>query len=126
MLRTYEKFRLTDLGGQSEFFVEVNYSRDKKVKDCQVLKFTFPDGKQAVISKRHILGMLFTMGTEDEQQKLTPQTLTKQRWYETILAIKAKRDIYKGENINVPVKLSLPDYREEVFGKGVQGYLTRP
>lgn len=118
MLETYQKFKLIDENKENEFYAEVNWDeKNDKTNKCQFIKFTFPDGKTSLIKKEYLLGMLFTMGTQSEQMKMIPQKNLSVKWYETIVGVKAKRDISKGEMINFPIKLTLPTQEEEAISE---------
>ena len=118
MMIDHQKFRVPDQsGGKGDFFAEVNWNpEDKETNECGVIKFTFPDKTQAYVKREHLHAILFAMGSPSEQKKMIPTTLTKTRWYETVVSVTAKKDIYKGEQITFPIKLSLPLSREEVIG----------
>ena len=73
--------------------------------------------KEYFIDKKILLEILFVIGKPEEQQKMIPQTLKKVKWYETILGIKATKDIRKGEMINVPIKLTLPTEERDIISK---------
>lgn len=118
MLDTYEKFRIKDESGDNHFFVEVNWDlKDKKINECKLLKITFPDGKIAYVKRELMHEMLFAIGDAESQKKMIPQKVIHTKWLETVLGIKATKDIRKGEMINVPVKISLPSQEEEIIGK---------
>lgn len=109
MLVDYEKFRILDENKQNEFYAEVNWDKNEpKVKNCQLIRFTFPDGKVAIVKKELLNEMLFYIGTEEEQRKMIPQKVETVHAYKTVLGIKATKDIAKGEMINFPVSLSIP------------------
>ena len=117
MLSTFEKFRMVDKNGKNDFEIAVNWKADDPLSSgCKVFKVTFPDGKEAFIDKKHLVEMLFACGSAEEQKEMIPQTLTKMRWYETVLEVKATKDIRKGEAITFPIKLSLPAEKSEVVG----------
>lgn len=117
MLREYEKFRMIDENKQNEFFIEVNWNpKDPKSNDCKLVKFTFPNGDTTVIKREHLISMIFTFGTEDQQRNMIPQRITEQTFYKTVLGIKATKDIAKGEMINVPVQIPLPAREHDVIG----------
>lgn len=118
MIEHYEKFRIPDEHKENDFFIEVNWDQNnKKINKCKILKFTFPDGKTAYVKKEYLNAVLFAIGSEKDQRKMIPQKITRVRWYETVLSVKAKKDIRKGENITFPIKLSLPPIEEEVISE---------
>ena len=115
MIKDYQKFRMLDENKRNNFFIEVNWN--KEVSDCKILKITFPDRKQSIIKKEHLLAVLFAIGSESEQRRMVPQKLTQVKWYETVVSIKATKDINKGEQITFPIKITLPSTEEEVIKK---------
>ena len=116
MLSDYQKFRLFDENKQNEFYAEVNWDKNNKVSNnSQLIKFIFPGGKSAVVKKEYLLGMLFAIGTAEEQRKMIPQTITKVRKFKTLLKIKATKDIYKGEEMVFPYEYEVPMSQEQVI-----------
>ncbi len=116
MITHYEKFRLIDENKENEFTAEVNWNpKDKDSNESKLVKFTFPDGRTAIIKREHLLGMLFAISAEDEQRKMIPQKITRVRNYETVLGIKASKDIYKDEMINVRVKIPINLGEDEII-----------
>ncbi len=119
MLDTYEKFRLTNKTGrtdQDNLFAEVNWSDKEEIQGCKVIKFTLGD-KTAIIDRNELNAMLFTIGTSQDQQKMIPQIIRRSKWYETIIGVKAKKDICKGEEIRFPLKITLPSIEEEAIAE---------
>lgn len=117
MIQSHEKFRLLDEQKENTFFAEVNWSNDDKVKDCKLIKFTFPDGKISVIKRDQLHSILFAISKEEQQRELVPQVQTDVEWYETVVGVKATKNIAKGEMMNFPIKISLPARQREVIGK---------
>ncbi len=116
MIQGHEKIRLSDENGKNDLFVSVNWKiDDTKTNDCKIIKFEFGDGKEAFIKREYLNAFLFAISKEEDQQKMIPQTLTKVKWYETVVSVKAQKDIRKGENITFPIKLSLPAEKKEVI-----------
>ncbi len=116
MLKSHEKFHMLDVAKQNDFWIEANFKEDDEAtNEGKVLKFTFPDGKTSYIKRDDLNQILFAIGTPTDQMKMIPQTLTKVKWYETVLSVKANKDIKKGENITFPIKLTLPAQSEEVI-----------
>ena len=110
MLTSHEKFNLVDpTNASQDIFWEVNWNvDDKKTNQCKVIKMTLPDGSVKFISRKVLLEILFAIGKPGDQQKMIPQTLETVHHYKTVLGIKAKNDISKGEMINFPIELSVP------------------
>lgn len=116
MITDYEKIRVPDESKLRDFFLEVNWNpKDPKTNECKILRFTFPNGETAHVKKEHILAILFALGSKDEQRDLIPQTLTRSKWYETVVSVKATKDIRKGEQVTFPIKISLPETEEQVL-----------
>ena len=118
MLITNEKFRIIDKNNRSTGIVlEVNWSpKDDKTNKCQIIKLTY-DGKEYFVDRNLFLEFVFAIGRPEDQQKMIPQTITNVKWYETILGIKATKDIHKGEMINVPIKLTLPTQERDTISE---------
>ena len=123
MIKTYEKFRIIDSAGKSAVVIEVNWNPyNPETNECKILKFNYPDGTTSYVKRELLNQFLFAIGTPEMQRKIIPQKLTKVRWYETILGVKATKDIRKGEMINFPIKISLPPIEEEVIGELTKSY----
>lgn len=118
MLKSPQRFLLPpdNKHGGKQFHVDVNWEDNVKTNECKVLRFTFPDGTHAFVERQHLMEMMFAIGSYEEQKDLVPQKLTRSRWYETTVGVKATKDIRKGEMINFPIKLSLPDQTDEILG----------
>ena len=123
MLREHELLNVIDVFGKlTGLTVEVNWDpADIKNNECKVLKFNFPDGSQHFVKREDFIALLWVIGREEDQQKMVPQKLTTVRWYETVLKIKAKKDIHKGEDIICPIKLTLPADEKQVIGRTTHG-----
>ena len=118
MLETFEKFLIPDLGKKNKFFVEVNWNpEDELTNQCKVLKCTFPNGDQIFIEKKHLIELLFSIGSPEEQRKMIPQKILRTRNYETMIGVTAKKDIKKGEKINFPLKITLPTFEQEAIAE---------
>lgn len=114
MIKTYDKQRLIDENKKNDVFVEVNWNKQKT--PCEFVRFTL-GGKEAIVKKEYLLLFLFQIGNEDEQRKMIPQTQTRSRWYNTVVTVKAKKDLKAGEELTFPLKLTIPDVTEEVIGE---------
>ena len=117
MITEYEKFRMEDINKNNDWFVEVNWEDKEGIKNSEMLKITFPDGKIAYTKREHMLSMIFAIGRPEDQRDIIPYKIRKSRWYETIVSVKAKKNIEKGENITFPLKITLPSVEEEVIQK---------
>jgi hypothetical protein len=118
MLKSHEKFHMLDVSKQHDFWIEANFKEDDEAtNEGKILKFTFPDGKISYIKRDDLNQILFSIGTPADQRKMIPQTLTKVKWYETVLSVKANKDIRKGEQITFPIKLTMPATEEKIVGE---------
>ena len=118
MIRDYQKACIVDEKGKNDLIVEVNWNpNDPKTNECKILKLTYPDGKTAFVKRDLLNSFLFAIGTESQQRELIPQTIHKVKWYETILSVKATKNIKKGEQVTFPIKITLPVTEEEYIGK---------
>lgn len=115
MIKNYEKLRIPDESKINDVLAEVNWNpHDKSIEDCKKIRFTV-GGKTAIVKKEHLTGFLFAIGNEEEQRKMIPVVQRRSRWYETVISVKAKKDIHKGEDITFPLKLTLPTIEEEAL-----------
>lgn len=116
MIIEYEKFRVPDDNKKHDWFFEVNYDDKPETQDCKILKVTHPDKSVSYVKKEHLMAILFAIGNAAEQREMTPQIVTKTKRYETVLQVKATKDIRKGESITFPVSFTLPVSREDKIG----------
>lgn len=115
MLRGYEKIRVPDEAKQKDFFFEVNWEKNPKTDNCQVVRVTFPNGEIAHVKRDHLHAIFFALGTPEQQQKLIPQTMQRVRQLEGLFKVKATRPIAKGEDVVFPYKISIPEPEEIVY-----------
>ena len=117
MIDGHEKFKLQDLDKKGDWFMGVNWKPDDEtINECKVLRITHPDGQVTHLKKEHFMSMLFAIGNAAEQREMTPQVITKTRHYSTVVSVKAKKDIRKGEDVTFPIELTLPAENQEVVG----------
>ena len=118
MILEHEKFKLHDKNGKYPVVLSVNWNPDDPLtNECKVVKVKWKNGEEAIINREHLHGFLFAIGRSEDQQKLIPQTLTRVKWYETTVSVKAKTDIRKGENITFPIKITLPSVEEHAIAE---------
>lgn len=118
MISKYEKFRILDQNKEKDLLVEVNWEpRDPKINKCQVLRFIYPNGDEALVKREDLMSILFVMGSPDDQRNLIPHKMTQMKKYQTMLGITATKDIHKGEKINFQVDIPLPPIEDEVITK---------
>ena len=124
MIKGHEKFRVPDENKLNDLDVEVNWNpKDKKSNECKLIRVTGKDGSVSVIRKEHLNAVLFAIGNEAEQRKMIPQVERTSRWYETVVSVKATKDIHKGEEITLPIKLTLPTFDKEVIAEAKRDVL---
>ena len=117
MITSYQKFRIEDQSKNGkELHIEVNWDEKEETKDCKMLRLTYPDGQIAFVKRDHLMTMLFAIGRPEDQRDLVPYKLQHSRWYETVVSVKAKKNIQKGESLTFPLKITLPSVEEEVIG----------
>ncbi len=117
MLKAYNKLRVPDENKSQDVLLEVNWNAsDKSSNECKLIRITMGD-KTALVKKEHFYSLLFAMGTEEQQRKIVPEVKKTTRWYETVITVKAKKDIKAGEDLTFPLKLTLPTVEEEVIGQ---------
>lgn len=118
MIKTHQKFRLPDENKKKEFLMEVNWDpSDSSTNECKYIKVIAPNGDMSLVKRDHLHGIFFVMANSEQQRQMIPQTITRSRWYETIVSVQAKKDIRKGEQITFPIKLTLPTFEEEVIAE---------
>lgn len=118
MISDFQKFILPDANKKNNIKAEVNWNpTDVNSNECKIIKFILPNGKESYIKRDDLNEILFAIGKAEDQRRLIPQKLTHVKWYETVVGVKATKDIKKGEVINFPIKLSLPAGEEEVIGE---------
>ena len=115
MITSHEKLKVPDQGGNKDLIFEVNYSDQPEVQNCQMLRVTYPNGSKGYLKREHLMSVLFAIGRSEDQRNLIPQKLATIRKYKTILGITAKKDIKRGEKINVEVDTPLPPIEQEII-----------
>ena len=117
MLNEHRKFQLKTLDGKLE--AEVNWSKEKKVKDCNVIKFTLDD-KEFIMKRSELMSLMLLVGSADDQEKLMPMKLSRIKKYETMLTFEfpASRNYKKGEKvlIKAPHIFTIPETEEVIAG----------
>ena len=126
MLEGYEKLNiLTTDDRTTGVTFEVNWDESNPdINECKILKMKTPDGQEFYVKKEMFMAFLWAIGDPDEQRKMIPQKLIHTKWYETVLSVKATKDIAKGEEITFPIKISLPAIEEEAIAEIKREKLT--
>lgn len=119
MISDHQKFRVPDLNGKNHITAEVNWDeKDPATNQCKVIRMTTEGGEKLYVKREDLNQILFAIGDPDSQKQLIPQTLETVHWRETVLGIRAIKDIKKGEMINFPIKISFPcTNTREVIGE---------
>lgn len=119
MIDGYEKLQIVDTGGKpTGLVIDVNWNpADERTNECKVLRLKFPSGEEHFVKKDMFLSFLWLIGSGEEHRKMIPQTITRTRWYESVVSVKAEKDIRKGEAITFPIKLSLPSTEEHAIAE---------
>lgn len=113
MIETHEILVLGE--DRDQLKMEVNWKpEDPLTNNCQLVRFTAPNGDQIYVKREHLIAALFTIGTEDQQAKMVPHAIQEVRNYQTVLGITADQDIKKGQKINVRVSIPLPLTGEQI------------
>lgn len=117
MIEEAQKFDLKDLSGKKKCSV---FADPKKTlvdgKDdfmLDSLKFRIGE-EEAIFSLGDIRTILFALSDTKAQRDMLPIQMVTQRKYQTVLGIKADRDIKKGEMINFKVDIPLPPIEKEI------------
>ncbi len=115
MLNENETFKVKDVSGKNPMSVEVNWRPDDEAtNECKVLRIKM--GKEeAYIAIGDLRTILFATSSAEEQRKMMPMQMVTQRRYQTMLGVKADKDIKKGEMVNFKVDIPLPPIEKEIM-----------
>ncbi len=119
MLSGYNKAVLRDLKGKRDLDFEVNFNDDPDFKECVRVKM---GSEEAIIPLQDIYSFMLIAGTPEQQDNLIP---VKQTTVEKIIkrhVVMAKKDIKKGEMINVRCETNVP---VEIV-EGLRGLVNTP
>lgn len=108
MISEYTKFKIPDQANRNDLIAEVNWESDQKTAECKVIKLTLPSGDKLFVKREDLNEILFAIGSPSDQKSLIPQKVETVHWRKTILGIKARKDIHKGEMVNFPIEISFP------------------
>ena len=116
MLLDYQKAKIKDLyGKETGIELEVNWNPgDENTNECKIIKLTYGN-KDFYIKKEEFFAFLWLIGSSTEHMKMVPQKIRRTKWYETVISVKALKDVKKGDNLTFPIKLTLPTTEEEVI-----------
>ena len=132
MISTYESFLLSDEAKENDFQAEVNWdAHDSKSNHSQLVRFTFPDGKIALVKRELLNTLLFVIGKPEDQRKMIPQKLQPVHHFEQKLEVTVKQDIPKGGKIvfkhngSIPCLLTKEFLGDAEFNKEVQKEMAK-
>lgn len=119
MIKERETFKIPQLNPGKDIEIDVNWQPDdEKTNECKVLRFRYPDGTTSYVKKDLFYGLLFAIGSKEQQRKMIPQKLSSVRHYKTDMYLQMRKDCKKGDIVKVPVDISLPSIDEEIIGTG--------
>ena len=109
MILDYQKFQIPDQNQANTIIAEVNWKpEDPATNESKIIRLTLPDGKQLFVKREDFNQILFAIGDPESQRNLIPQKLETVHWRRTMLGVKAKKDIKKGELVTFPIEISFP------------------
>ena len=108
MLTEHHKVTFPAWAGRDELGAEVNWDDKEKTKGSQIVRFSLGD-KVAYVKRDDLLQFFFAIAESADQRKMIPQTIHRVHEQTMKLAIKATKDIKKGEEIVMnDIKVSIP------------------
>ena len=114
MLSEPEKFNIKVISG-NPMSIEVNWRpEDEETNNCKVLRIKVGD-KESYLATGDLRTILFAISDKEEQKKMMPLQMITQRKWNTVLGIKAHKNIKKGEMVNFSVDIPLPPIEEEIM-----------
>ena len=132
MISSFEKFTLHDEAKENDFYAEVNWdAHDRTSNHSQLVRFTFPDGKTALVKRELLNTLLFVIGKPEDQRKMIPQKLQPVHHFEQKLEVTVKQDIPKGGTIvfkhngSIPCLLTKEFIGDAEFNKEVQKEMAK-
>lgn len=105
MIEERRKLSLHDFSGRgNDIDLEVNWN--KKVKGNKFLKLSI-DGKESVVKHEHLWTILFMLSEQDKQADMLPTYIQTVKNYSTVVSIKSRSDIRKGDVFTLPLTVSV-------------------
>ena len=116
----YNQCVLNDIRGSAgnNIKAEINFSKSEGHKDCVRLTL---DGKTAIIPIKELHGLVWSVADAEQRDRLTPVTMTTIRKIKKLHKVEVKKDIKKGDFLNVRCETSVP---VEVY-EGLKGMLDK-
>lgn len=101
----YNKAHIKDLRGKRDIELEVNFSDNPDFKDCARITV----GKEElVVSIKDLYEFVFWVASQEQQDNLIPMKQTKVRTIQKLHKVEVKKDIRKGEFLNVRCITNVP------------------
>ena len=98
-----------DQNNLCKFSAEVNWEDKETTNESKIIKLSCECGKTAYIKRERLNEFLFRIGNAEDQRKMIPQTIHRVHTQTMKLAIKATKDIQKGEEIVLnDIKVNIP------------------
>lgn len=105
MITEHTKARIHDLRGKHDMDLEINFSVNPDFKNCVKVSV----GKEEIIvDMKDLYEFVFWAANEEQQANLVPMSQTKVRTIEKLHRVEAKKDIKKGEFLNVRCVTNVP------------------
>lgn len=117
-------FSVGDISGRGkEVLFDINWN--SLVKKKGYIRISI-DGHDAVVSREHLWGVLFMLGSAKEQEQMISPFAKKTQVtkYLRMIGVTASKDIQKGELLNVPLEFTYnPENERLVISKGSMGQM---
>src|SRR3990167_10432155 len=120
LVQDYNKCVLNDIRGSSgnNITAEINFSEKEELADC--VKLTMGD-KTAMIPIKELHSLVWSIADREQRDNLTPVKQTLVRKLVKRHVVEAKKDIRKGEMINVRCETNVP---VEIY-EGLRGFMPK-
>ena len=118
MIEEAQKFGIEDLSGRTKCSI---FAVPKKVEvpdgeptyTLETVEIEIDD-KKAIIALGDLRSIIFGLSDPKAQRDLLPIQMVTQRRYQTVLGVKASKNIKKGEMVNFKVDIPLPPIEKEI------------
>lgn len=121
---TKRSVNIPHLSGSS-FSIDVNWNAH--VTPCKVLRLRVGD-KETLVDRDQFFALLFLFTTPEQSRAIVAKEMQMNpiKQYSTVLGVTAKKDIHKGEKINIPVTFDIPISEEERVLLEARGKKVKP
>ena len=108
MIIEHRRYSLQDISGRgNDIDVELNWN--KNVDKNRYIKFQLGN-KESIISYEHLWTILFSLATDDKQEKMLPVVMQTVKNYSTMVQVKAKNNIVKNQIFEIPMSISVDKF----------------